>query len=199
MQPSEILELEAHRIAVWQEIRACSACPLRKTANVPVPGRGLAHARLVLVGEAPGAEEDARGIPFCGPAGELQMEALMAARIPWQDVYVTNIVRCRPPGNRVPTPEEIRTCSRHLMAELGLSPSAVIVAMGRTAADALRLGTGSMGARRGRWYRIGQQVATITWHPSYVLRQGGTASREWDDLVTDLAEAYGQACKEVHP
>ena len=188
-----IFEAEAARRKAYDRIVRCQACPLRATARAPVPGRGLSWAVLVLVGEAPGEQEDEYGVPFVGRSGALLMQALRRACIPWRDVYITNVVRCRPPGNRAPLPDEVEACRHHLVAELALSPKAALVALGKTAADALALGEGSMARRRQRPWRFGDRVAYVTWHPSYILRSGGLESHHFEELVADLRSAYEQA------
>ena len=176
------------------EVASCTKCELAKTRTNTVFARGNPEAKLCFVGEAPGADEDEQGLPFVGRAGQLLDRMIVAMGLdPAKDVYVCNIIKCRPPGNRKPTPEESETCIPYLHEQLAAVAPKVIVAMGNTAVAAL-LGT-KLGITkvRGEWklYR-GRVLLMPTYHPSYLLRpsaQQAQAKREaWEDLQKVMKE-----------
>jgi DNA polymerase len=176
------------------DVAACTRCGLAGSRTQTVFSRGNSNARLCFVGEAPGADEDAQGLPFVGRAGQLLDRMIGAMGLsPEKDVYVCNILKCRPPGNRRPEPEEIATCIPFLHEQLALVNPRVIVAMGNTAVAALldtRLGITKL---RGQWklYR-GKTLLMPTYHPSYLLRpspQQTEAKRQaWEDLQLVMKE-----------
>jgi uracil-DNA glycosylase family 4 len=182
-----------------QEVSSCTRCGLAATRTQTVFARGNPDARLCFVGEAPGADEDAQGLPFVGRAGQLLDRMIGAMGLsPGEDVYVCNILKCRPPGNRRPEPEEMATCIPYLHEQLGLVRPRVIVALGNTAVAALletRLGITKL---RGQWklYR-GHTLVMPTYHPSYLLRpspQQVEAKRQaWQDLQLVMKELGLQA------
>jgi DNA polymerase len=177
-----------------EEVRSCTRCALAATRTNTVFSRGNPEAALCFVGEAPGADEDAQGLPFVGRAGQLLDKMITAMGLdPQTEVYVCNIIKCRPPGNRRPEPAEIETCIGYLHEQLANVNPKVIVALGNTAVAAL-LGT-KLGITkvRGAWklYR-GRTPVMPTYHPSYLLRPGPTqadAKRQaWEDLQTVMKE-----------
>lgn len=179
---------------IREEVRGCQKCGLGATRTNTVFSRGNPDAKLVFVGEAPGADEDAQGLPFVGRAGQLLDRMIVAMGLdPEKDVYVCNIIKCRPPGNRRPEPAEIETCIPYLHEQLARVSPKVIVAMGNTAVGAL-LGT-KIGITkvRGAWklYR-GRVPVMPTYHPSYLIRpssQQAEAKRQaWDDLQAVMKE-----------
>ena len=115
-----------------QKIRQCSSCPLREGCSAPVPGFGPSTAKIMIVGEAPGATEDKYGVPFCGDAGDRLEKLLSAAEVKREDVYLTNILRCRPPGNRTPKKKEIRQCYPWLLEEIKLIKPTTLITLGAT-------------------------------------------------------------------
>ena len=179
------------------EVRACSRCALRGSRTHTVFGEGDPDADVVFVGEAPGAEEDRTGRPFVGRAGELLTKMIDAMGLRRQDVYICNILKCRPPANRTPNPEEVDCCWGFLVRQLQIIRPKVIVALGNPATQALldtRVGITRM---RGNWQQlplIGENLAGIpvmpTFHPAYLLRQYTPDNRKqvWSDLqqVMDL-------------
>jgi uracil-DNA glycosylase family 4 len=180
--------------ALALEVASCTRCPLSATRTQTVFARGNPEASLCFVGEAPGADEDEQGLPFVGRAGQLLDRMIGAMGLsPEKDVYVCNILKCRPPGNRRPEPEEMATCIPYLHEQLALVAPRVIVALGNTAVGALldtKLGITKL---RGEWklYR-GKVLVMPTYHPSYLLRpspQQVDAKRQaWDDLRLVMKE-----------
>lgn len=170
--------------AIAADIAACTACPLCRTRHRTVPGIGDPHARWLFVGEAPGADEDARGEPFVGRAGRLldnMLAALGLAR--GRDVYIANVLKCRPPGNRTPAPLEVAACRPYLDRQIELIAPTLIVALGKVAAAAL-LGTDQpVGAMRGRVHRYRGTALIVTYHPAYLLRSATEKARAWEDLL----------------
>jgi uracil-DNA glycosylase len=195
--PVEVLSPEARLLRLPQlaiEVAGCTRCSLSTTRTQTVFSRGNPEAQLCFVGEAPGADEDAQGLPFVGRAGQLLDRMIGAMGLsPERDVYVCNILKCRPPGNRRPEPEEMATCIPYLHEQIALVRPRVIVAMGNTAVASLldtKLGITKL---RGQWklYR-GQTLVMPTYHPSYLLRpspQQTEAKRQaWQDLQLVMKE-----------
>ena len=178
---ARILKLE------WPElksaVKACEACGLRKTCTQTVFGVGDEQADWLLVGEAPGAEEDARGEPFVGQAGRLLDNMLAAIGLKrGENVYICNVLKCRPPGNRNPEPFEVTQCSPHLLRQLELIKPKLILAMGRFAVQTL-LGTeASIASLRGRLHRYQGVPLIVTYHPAYLLRNLPDKAKSWEDL-----------------
>ena len=167
-------------------IKGCQRCPLHATRQRAVPGVGDSAARLMIIGEAPGAEEDRRGEPFVGRAGQL-LDAMLAAMglDRQQDVFITNVVKSRPPENRDPTAEEIAACRPWLDAQLALIQPGVILAVGKIAAQSLTGSRQAMGRLRDQWHRLGDTGIPLraTYHPAYLLRRPDAKARAWADLV----------------
>jgi DNA polymerase len=157
----------------------CDLCPGRTNA---VPGEGSPHARMVLVGEGPGATEDATGRPFVGAAGQLLNSILEAIELRREDVYITNIVKCRPPQNRKPLPDEIEACIPDLHRQLALLRPKVIVALGGTAGEALLGVRKSLGELRNKVHRYGRIPLVVTYHPAALLRNPNWKKPTWDDI-----------------
>jgi uracil-DNA glycosylase len=186
---------------IRQDIGDCTRCRLHQGRHLIVFGDGNPQARLVFVGEGPGADEDAQGLPFVGRAGQLltQMIENTATRegIPLQrkDVYICNVVKCRPPGNRTPEPDEMETCGQFLFRQLSTIRPKAICALGGTAAKAL-LGTkAGVTKMRGNWYQWLDIPVMVTYHPSFLLRPyNQNAKREaWEDLKKVLHFVYDEA------
>jgi uracil-DNA glycosylase family 4 len=168
--------------AVAERIRTtycCELCPHRTNA---VPGEGNPQARLVLVGEGPGATEDATGRPFVGQAGQLLESILDAIEVPRTSVYITNIVKCRPPQNRKPLPDEIAACIPYLHRQLELIHPKVILAMGGTAAESLLGVKKSLGDLRGKVHTYNGIPLVVTYHPAALLRNPNWKKPTWDDV-----------------
>lgn len=171
----------------WSELKAavagCTACGLRKTCTQTVFGVGDEHADWLLVGEAPGAEEDARGEPFVGQAGRLLDGMLAAIELKrGEDVYIANVLKCRPPGNRNPEHAEVAQCAPFLARQLELIRPKLIVAMGRFACQALLETDASIASLRGRLHRYQGVPLIVTYHPAYLLRTLPDKAKAWEDL-----------------
>ncbi len=170
--------------ALEAAIRACTLCPLCETRTQAVPGVGDATADLLIIGEAPGQEEDRRGEPFVGRAGQLLDRMLAAIGLDRETVYITNVLKCRPPNNRDPKPDEVRACSPYLRRQIELIGPKAILAVGRISAQQL-LETGeTIGRLRGRWHRFGPRDTPllVTYHPAYLLRSPAQKRKAWEDL-----------------
>jgi uracil-DNA glycosylase family 4 len=168
--------------AVAERIRSthcCALCPARTNA---VPGEGDPHAKLVFIGEGPGATEDALGRPFVGQAGKLLDEIIQAIGLRREDVYITNIVKCRPPQNRKPLPDEMAACMPYLHRQLALIRPKVIVALGSTAAEALLNTRKGLGELRGKVHSYGGIPLIVTYHPAALLRNPNWKKPTWDDV-----------------
>ncbi len=161
---------------------SCTACGLAEGRHSVVFGVGHPDAELMFVGEAPGAEEDRQGIPFVGRAGELLTRIIGAMGRTRDEVYVANIVKCRPPGNRDPEPEEVAACRGFLEGQIEAVRPRVIVALGRVAAQTL-LATGRpLGRLRNEWHRVGEVPVRATYHPAALLRNAGFKRPLWEDM-----------------
>ncbi len=158
--------------ALSRRVAACTACDLHRGRQQAVFGVGAVAARWMIVGEGPGAEEDRRGEPFVGRAGQLLNAMLKAAGFDRQDVYIANIVKCRPPSNRDPRPEEAAACAGYLQQQIALVKPALILAVGRVAAQNLLGVSEPLGKLRGRQYAYGDDgpPVVVTYHPAYLLR-----------------------------
>jgi DNA polymerase len=163
-------------------IRTCTRCVLCRERSNAVPGEGPDHARLVVVGEGPGATEDETGRPFVGRAGELLTDILAAIALPREQVFICNVVKCRPPENRKPQPEEIDACVPFLYRQLDLIRPKVILAMGSTAAETLLNTKQSLGSLRGRVHQFRGLPVVVTYHPAALLRNPHWKKPTWDDV-----------------
>jgi DNA polymerase len=166
------------------DIDACVACGLCRTRHRTVPGVGDPSAEWLFVGEAPGAEEDARGEPFVGQAGRLLDNMLAALGISRErNVYIANVLKCRPPNNRTPEPLEVEACRPYLERQVAVISPKLIVALGRSAASLL-LGTdASIASLRGRVHRYQGIPLIVTYHPAYLLRNLHDKAKAWEDLL----------------
>jgi len=165
-------------------VSGCVKCGLHKTRTQTVFGVGDENADWMLIGEAPGAEEDRLGEPFVGQAGKLLDNMLAAIGLSRRaNVYIANVLKCRPPGNRNPTPEEVAQCSPHLLQQIGLIKPKLIVAMGRFAAQTLLETSASIASLRGRVHRYAGVPLIVTYHPAYLLRTLEDKAKTWEDLL----------------
>ena len=172
----------------WQELKqlvpGCTACALHKSRTQTVFGVGDERADWMLIGEAPGAEEDRLGEPFVGQAGKLLDHMLAAIGLKRGDnVYIANVLKCRPPGNRNPEPEEVAKCAPHLERQIELVQPKLIVAMGRFAAQTLLGSDASIASLRGRVHAHAGVPLIVTYHPAYLLRTLPDKAKAWADLL----------------
>jgi uracil-DNA glycosylase len=171
----------------WMELKAavreCTACTLHSKRTQTVFGVGDEAADWLFIGEGPGAEEDARGEPFVGQAGRLLDNMLAAIGLRrGQDVYIANIVKCRPPGNRTPEPAEAHACESYLLRQIALLRPRLLIALGKTAASNLLNTESSIGSLRGRLHEWRGLPLIVTYHPAYLLRTLGDKAKAWEDL-----------------
>ena len=167
---------------IREDIGDCTRCRLHKGRTKLVFGVGNVNADLMFVGEGPGADEDAQGEPFVGRAGQLLNNMISAMGIKREDVYIANVVKCRPPGNRTPEKDECDTCSPFLMRQIDIIKPKVIVALGAVAAKNLLAVNDSMANLRGRWYDFRNSKLLVTYHPAYLLRDPRQKKETWKDL-----------------
>ncbi len=165
-----------------EEISRCNRCPLHENRTRPVPGVGNHHAEWMLVGEAPGEQEDLKGEPFVGRAGQLLTEMLRALGLERGQVFITNVLKCRPPGNRDPRPEEAAACEPFLMRQIALIRPRIILAVGRIAAQNLLKTTTPLGRLRGKVHRYDEIPLVVIYHPAYLLRNPAAKRQAWEDL-----------------
>jgi uracil-DNA glycosylase family 4 len=167
---------------IREHIGDCTRCRLHKGRTNLVFGVGNVNADLMFVGEGPGADEDAKGEPFVGRAGQLLNNMISAMGIKREDVYIANVVKCRPPSNRTPEKDECDTCSPFLMRQIDVIKPKVIVALGAVAAKNLLAVNDSMANLRGRWYDFRDSKLLVTYHPAYLLRDPRQKKEAWKDL-----------------
>ena len=172
----------ANLTAVAALIKDCKKCRLCETRTNTVPGEGADDARLIVVGEGPGRTEDETGRPFVGQAGELLTKILAAIQLPREQVYICNIVKCRPPENRVPQFDEVSSCLPYLWRQIELVRPKVILAMGGTAAQSLLDAKQALGAMRNRVHRFRGIPVVVTYHPAALLRNPNWKKPTWDDV-----------------
>jgi len=166
-----------------QQVRDCTACALRAGCTQTVFGVGDEQADWLFVGEGPGADEDAQGEPFVGQAGKLLDAMLAAIKLKRGDnVYIANVVKCRPPANRTPAADEIATCLPYLQQQIALIKPKLIVALGKTAATALLGREATLGSLRGSLHAYNGIPLVVTYHPAYLLRSPAEKARAWQDL-----------------
>jgi DNA polymerase len=174
------------------EVASCSRCELHQSRTQTVFGVGNPRARLMIIGEAPGADEDARGEPFVGRAGRLLNAMLLGIGLEREEVYIANILKCRPPRNRDPAAEEVAACSDYLTRQIGQVAPELLLAVGRIAAQNLLGVSTPIGKLRGRQYQHPgtDTPVLVTYHPAYLLRSPLEKRRAWEDLK-QVAERLG--------
>ena len=175
-------------LKIRDDIGDCTRCKLHKARNKIVFADGNPKAKLVFVGEGPGRDEDMQGLPFVGRAGKLLTSMIEAMGLQRQDVYICNVVKCRPPENRLPEPDEIKTCSPFLLRQLDVVDPQVIVALGACAAQTLLQTTRGISHFRGQWQEFGGRKLMATYHPAYLLRNPPAKADVWKDLQMVMAE-----------
>lgn len=180
------LSLEDRIIGLKQlaeQVRQCTRChELASTRTQTVFGVGNPQARILFVGEAPGADEDAKGEPFVGKAGQLLNDIIKACRLRREDIYICNVLRCRPPGNRLPAPDECANCREYLDGQIAHVNPEYIVCWGACAAQNLLSSTESIGKLRRRFFSYGTSKVLCTYHPSYLLRNPSAKKDVWEDM-----------------
>jgi uracil-DNA glycosylase family 4 len=171
----------------WPEleatVKACTKCALHRTRTQAVFGVGNRQAQWMVIGEAPGADEDAQGEPFVGRAGQLLNSMIKAVGLKREDVYIANILKSRPPNNRDPAPDEVSACIPYLHRQIELVNPKLLLCVGRIAAQNLLSTDTPIGKLRGQVHRLGQRPVVVTYHPAYLLRSPGEKRRAWQDLV----------------
>jgi DNA polymerase len=184
-------ESDKARSILWEKAKvstfSCNGCSLSTTRTNVVFGDGNERSKLLFIGEGPGAEEDSQGIPFVGRAGQLLTQILTAGGIDRKDVYITNIVKCRPPENRVPTPEEMIICDQHLQTQIMLIDPALIILLGNTPTRWILKTNEGISKIRGRWFEWRGKAVMPMFHPSYLLRnasskEGSPKHLTWLDI-----------------
>jgi uracil-DNA glycosylase len=175
-------------LKIREDIGDCTRCKLHKKRNHIVFADGNPNADLVFVGEGPGADEDATGIPFVGRAGKLLTQMIEAMGLQRKDVYICNVVKCRPPENRQPEPDEVTTCSPFLVRQLEVVNPKVIVCLGATAAQTILETTQGISRFRGQWQDFRGKKLLATYHPAYLLRNPAAKADVWKDLQKVMAE-----------
>ena len=175
--------------AIKEEIGDCTRCPLAYAGRRTIVfGDGDANARVMFVGEGPGADEDTSGVPFVGKAGQLLNNMIQAMGLKREEVYIANIVKCRPPANRVPEPVEANTCDQFLLQQIDVVQPQVVVALGATAAMYLLGVKQSLSSLRGRWHSCRGAKLAVTYHPAFLLRDPRQKGEAWKDLQMVMKE-----------
>ncbi len=189
--PAETLE------QVREDLGECTRCKLHATRTHIVFGSGNPKAEVVFVGEGPGADEDAQGLPFVGRAGQLLTEMInnsaqrLKAPLRREHVYICNVIKCRPPNNRTPERDEVEECSPFLLRQLDAIKPRVIVALGATAARMLLGVNEAMHRLRGQWFDYRGSKLLVTFHPAYLLRDPSKKKEAWEDMRELLRFLYG--------
>lgn len=203
-------EILSRRENLWsrlqEEVSGCRLCPLAETRNRTVFGDGPRETSLMLIGEGPGADEDEQGLPFVGKAGQLLTTILSAAGIDRREVFIGNVVKCRPPGNRVPTLEEMMACDTFLQTQIALVSPRILVLLGSTPTRWILKTTAPIGELRGKWFKWKGIEVFPMYHPSYLLRNQSRAvgspkdltwkdirevKRRWDEVKKDAGNTDG--------
>ncbi|HEY3568985.1 MAG TPA: uracil-DNA glycosylase [Thermoanaerobaculia bacterium] len=161
---------------------ACTRCRLAEGRIKVVFGSGNPTAELMFVGEGPGADEDRQGLPFVGAAGELLTKIIQAIEMTREEVYIANVVKCRPPGNRDPQPDEVAACRGYLDRQIALVRPRALVALGRIAAQTLLGNDAPIGRMRGQWYQVQGIPTMVTYHPAALLRNQALKRPTWEDM-----------------
>jgi uracil-DNA glycosylase family 4 len=181
--PDEASARRATELAALAGVAAgCTRCRLAEGRNKVVFGSGNPQAELMFVGEGPGAEEDRQGLPFVGAAGELLTKIIQAIDRTREQVYIANVVKCRPPGNRDPQPDEVATCRGYLDQQIALVRPRVLVALGKVAAQTLLGNDAPIGRMRGQWFQVQGIPTMVTYHPAALLRNQALKRPTWEDM-----------------
>jgi len=167
---------------VWRELRDCQRCKLHRSRSRIVFGEGNEDAKLMLIGEGPGYDEDLQGRPFVGKAGQLLTRILQSVQIERKEVYITNIVKCRPPGNRTPEPDEIKSCFPFLLKQIQIIQPRVICALGTVSAQTLLQTDTKITSLRGKSFEFLGIKVFPTYHPAFLLRNPDKKREVWEDI-----------------
>ena len=181
---------ESPSLSLEETILGCQRCPLAQSRTHAVPGEGNKNAELMFVGEAPGRDEDIQGRPFVGKAGQLLDKIIIAMKYKRENVYITNVVKCRPPGNRNPQENEIESCREYLLTQIDAIDPRVIVTLGRVAASFFIRSSLGMTALRGDFHDFQHIKVMPTFHPSYLIRNEGNINLKkmvWEDMKKVMA------------
>jgi uracil-DNA glycosylase family 4 len=184
-------------LRIREDIGECTRCKLHHGRNKIVFGDGNPKAELVFIGEGPGADEDRQGLPFVGRAGKLLTQMIEAMGLQRKDVYICNVVKCRPPENRAPEPDEVATCSPYLLRQIDVIQPKVIVCLGAVAAKTLLETTKGIAQFRGQWLQWRGRKLMATYHPAYLLRNPNAKGEVWKDLQKVMAELGLQVPKKT--
>ncbi len=186
-QPASNATTEQGLAAIRARVAQCKKCPLWETRTQTVPGQGNAAPEIMFIGEGPGEDEDLQGLAFVGKAGQLLTKIIEAMGFTRDQVFIGNIVKCRPPGNRVPLPDEREACLPFLKEQIALLRPAVIVALGATAVKGLLGIETGITKLRGKWLEYEGAPLMPTFHPAYLLRNPSAKREVWDDMKQVLA------------
>jgi len=188
-QETSVAKANSNQDGEWwslsDEVAVCRQCELHQSRTQTVFGVGNQQADWLIIGEAPGADEDRQGEPFVGRAGQLLTQMIFALGYAREQVYIANILKCRPPNNRDPLPAEVHSCEGYLKRQIALIEPKMIIAVGRIAAQNLLKTETKIGAMRGRVYHYGEQKTPVivTYHPAYLLRSPREKAKVWQDLL----------------
>jgi len=182
LEPNVIAESADSWEVLQAEVAPCTRCDLCKSRSQTVFGSGNKNADWMIVGEAPGQSEDQQGLPFVGTAGQLLTEMLRAIDLDREQVFITNVVKCRPPDNREPKPLEIETCKAYLLRQHALINPKIILALGHVAAQALLNTDEPIANLRGKIHALNDVPVVVTYHPAYLLRSSLDKHKAWKDL-----------------
>jgi len=183
--------------ALYAQVENCTACPLCTGRKNAVPGEGDPHAAIMFVGEGPGADEDATGRPFVGKAGQLLEKMLDSIDLTRQQVYIANVIKCRPPQNRNPAPEELRACLPYLHRQIEMIQPRIIVCLGKFAAGCLIHENFAITRERGQWHTVNGRQVIATFHPAALLRDERLLIDAWRDMQAVKAMA-AQLTEDAH-
>lgn len=188
------MEMASDWSSLEAQVAACSACELHVARNRTVFGSGKRDAEWMIIGEAPGVDEDQSGAPFAGAAGELLDKMLLAAGFKREEVFITNMLKCRPPENRDPRPEELSACRAYLHRQIEWVAPKLILCIGRVAAQTLLESSETIGDLRGKVHHYAPTGTPliVTWHPAYLLRKPSEKRSAWEDLKLAMRVTAGE-------
>ena len=184
--PSMLTELETY-------LRECNSCGLAEGRTNMVFGRGYPRANILFIGEGPGADEDKQGKPFVGKAGQLLDKIIAAAQLPKDDIYIANVVKCRPPGNRLPLPDEVSACKPFLIRQIQIIKPKIIVCLGALATQMMISPEAKITRVRGSWVQKGSFLLMPTFHPAALLRDESKKRPVWEDMK-NVKNKYLELC-----